>query len=431
MKRILLCIALLWGVAAFGQSTQVATGPVDPAICDLTVGQLFFNNSTNPGVMKYCSATNTWAAVGGGATATSFPWTTLASTGTPTLTVNNGSANYFMSVTGNVTSVTTSGSPTNGTYIGILFKEDGTGGYTIPTASFPGNFVFPPNCAFATAANANNWLAWTYDGTNWQPVPGSCGGGVLLQINGTNAASQTKLNIQQGTGISVVDNGSGTATITNTANASNPVGSANVLQKTDGSGNHVASNITETGTNLTIDDNVATKGPNPWVDVTRYGVRAVSSVPSTTCTINATSTAATLGAASTFVNGDGVDCYGAGATNTMSTPVIANVTPSVATAGTNTGLVANAPSGSTPYQYTAVGIDLGGGYTAASTAVSTFIGAATLGRLTANISNIVLANNIVTVTTATPHGFAPRLFGSLRPSNHKQYGKRCVVRWNI
>lgn len=55
---------LLWTLVAHGQGSQVQSGPVDPPLCDPTKGQQFFNNSTLPGVMKYCSATNTWSSLG-------------------------------------------------------------------------------------------------------------------------------------------------------------------------------------------------------------------------------------------------------------------------------------------------------------------------------------------------------------------------------
>jgi len=69
MKRILILLFFLFtfGVLrAQGQSTQIVSGPVDPPHCDPTKGQLFFNNSTSPGVTKYCSAVDTWSPLGGG-----------------------------------------------------------------------------------------------------------------------------------------------------------------------------------------------------------------------------------------------------------------------------------------------------------------------------------------------------------------------------
>src|SRR3990172_7108052 len=68
-----------------------------------------------------------------------------------------------------------------------------------------------------------------------------------------------------------------------------------------------------------FDVDVRFKGPNPWLDVTRFGARGATPFQ-TTATMGAASTTATLAAASNFQNGDGVVIYGAGATNTMSTP---------------------------------------------------------------------------------------------------------------
>ena len=75
--------------------------------------------------------------------------------------------------------------------------------------------------------------------------------------------------------------------------------------------------------------------PSLNVDATNYGVRAVSpfvapAIAGITARINSGSSTASLSAASTFQNGDGVVIYGAGATNTMSTPAAPTVTPSVA-----------------------------------------------------------------------------------------------------
>ncbi len=54
-----------------GLATQIRTGATNPATCDPAKGQLFFNNSTTPGVLYVCSATNTWATIssGGGSVA--------------------------------------------------------------------------------------------------------------------------------------------------------------------------------------------------------------------------------------------------------------------------------------------------------------------------------------------------------------------------
>src|ERR1700736_6044562 len=48
------------------------------------------------------------------------------------------------------------------------------------------------------------------------------------------------------------------------------------------------------------------KGPNPWRDISAYGARPVSIVPSTTATCRSGSSTVTLTAATSFQNGDGV-----------------------------------------------------------------------------------------------------------------------------
>ncbi len=151
--------------------------------------------------------------------------------------------------------------------------------------------------------------------------------------------------------------------------------------------------------------------PSLNVDATNYGVRAVSpfvapAIAGITASINSGSSTASLSAASTFQNGDGVVIYGAGATNTMSTPAAPTVTPSVAAAYTGSLLDVAAPAGGTQYCYQVVARDVMGGLTAASTETCTATGAATLGSVTNSVSTITMSGVTVTVTTTAPHGLA-------------------------
>lgn len=151
------------------------------------------------------------------------------------------------------------------------------------------------------------------------------------------------------------------------------------------------------------------KGPNPYVDVTRYGVRAVSAstTPAAvglTASISNGSTSATISSASSFVNGDGVVIYGAGAPHSMTTPSAPTVTPSVARVMTGTGDVVNGPTGSTTYNYKIIARDKNGGLTAASTTGSTTTGAASLGSQSVSITSSSRANDVVTVLTSAAHG---------------------------
>jgi hypothetical protein len=61
---------------------------------------------------------------------------------------------------------------------------------------------------------ASSTTAWFGDGT-WK-VPAGGGSGVTLQVNGVTSGNQTIENLQQGTNITIVDNGSGTKTISAT-----------------------------------------------------------------------------------------------------------------------------------------------------------------------------------------------------------------------
>lgn len=142
---------------------------------------------------------------------------------------------------------------------------------------------------------------------------------------------------------------------------------------------------------------------NPYVDIRLFGARAISrsSAPSGTITINSGSTSATLSSASSWVNGDGIVVLGAGPTPIMSTPTGSfTVTPSIAAGETGSGIVVYAPTGSTTYQYQIVGVDVYGGRTAASAALSTTTGSSSLGYQSLSITSCSRSTNVVTCTTA-------------------------------
>lgn len=150
-------------------------------------------------------------------------------------------------------------------------------------------------------------------------------------------------------------------------------------------------------------------GLNGILDATvGYGVRATPHgiYPNTTASIASTSQSATLAAASTFQNGDGIVIYGAGATNSLSTPGAPTVAPAQANTATNTGRVATLTNGGTSYQYQIVARTKNGGLTAASTAGATTTGAASLGVQSATIvtGGCSRSNQTVTVTTSAAHG---------------------------
>ena len=163
---------------------------------------------------------------------------------------------------------------------------------------------------------------------------------------------------------------------------------------------------------LAFDVNVNFKGPNPYRDVTRYGVRSTSSsvapaVPGITATINSSSSSASISAASTFQNGDGVLIFGAGVAHALSTPVISAVSPSCAAGPTGTRLVVNDPgTGSTTYNYQIVARNTAGGLTAASSVATTTTGASTLGAQSVSITSISRSGTTNTCTTATAHSLS-------------------------
>jgi len=159
------------------------------------------------------------------------------------------------------------------------------------------------------------------------------------------------------------------------------------------------------GDSHTVPANVHFGGTAQYVDVTAYGARALSGAPpQTTVTVRGGSTAAALAATGTFRNGDGVVIYGAGATNTMSTPSAPTVVASAASSLMFTGRTVTGANvtGSTSYDYVIEARDQNGGITAASSETSISNGVATLGTTTGAITSSARAGNTVTVTMSAP-----------------------------
>jgi hypothetical protein len=171
---------------------------------------------------------------------------------------------------------------------------------------------------------------------------------------------------------------------------------------------------------LALDVDLHFKGPNPWVDVTRYGVRSIATnaIPAitgitgsinsgqATLTVSTSSCPSQTGSAC-FVNGDGIAIGGAGPTQSMTTPSAPTVTPASPFAGMlQPGFVTAGPTGSTTYNYKIVAMDKGRGYTAASVAGTTTTGVATLGaQASVTISTLSRAagGNTTTVVTSSNH----------------------------
>jgi hypothetical protein len=162
------------------------------------------------------------------------------------------------------------------------------------------------------------------------------------------------------------------------------------------------------------------RGPNPYVDATRYGVRPVTSrlaipaISGITATVTGGSPTVTVSTTSCpfqtgnvcFVNGDGVVIQGAGATQTMTTPAAPTIAPSNANLGTSTGFGAPAPAGATTYNYKVFQCDLGGGCTAPSAAGSTNTGNANLGFQTPlAVTSATRSNDVITFNTPSQPPF--------------------------
>jgi hypothetical protein len=155
------------------------------------------------------------------------------------------------------------------------------------------------------------------------------------------------------------------------------------------------------GSDNTWTNNNRFKGPDPWVDITTTGARAVAAAPSTTASCAGT-TSITVASNTGFQQGDGVVIYGCGASETMSTPSAPTVTPGV----TNTFTVPDAilttdTSGSTTYLYKIVNRDKFGGLTLPSNATTITNGPATLGENQISISTLSLSGNTLTVVASS------------------------------
>lgn len=132
------------------------------------------------------------------------------------------------------------------------------------------------------------------------------------------------------------------------------------------------------------------KGMIPWADLSAF-TRALPSYgcsPAPTATISLGSpTQVTLSNGSCFLNGDGITIPGAGAANGLATPTLSTITPaSISTGGTALGGGTGTPTntvagaaGSSTYSYVLIGRTKKGGYTPASTPVSTTTGLSSLG----------------------------------------------------
>lgn len=149
-----------------------------------------------------------------------------------------------------------------------------------------------------------------------------------------------------------------------------------------------------------FDANVASKGPNPWFDITRFGARGVSVSGTGSCTAGLNTVSVSTSA---FVNGDGITMYGCGpnaSVSSLSAPVVAtgsteDLTVPDATLSSNTG--------SSTFSYLGVARDKNGGLSAAG-AATTINNGLNLGAQSASVTSASLTGNTLTLTFgATPN----------------------------
>jgi hypothetical protein len=231
------------------------------------------------------------------------------------------------------------------------------------------------------------------------------GGGGVSSLNGLTGA----LNIVGGSGIAISTGGSSVqVSATGGGGGGSPAGPVGTVQVTNSSLNgFAASSINDNGTVVSIAEEVEFRGPDPYTDVRQFGVRATASntvpaIPGITATINAGSSLASLSSASSFQNGDGVVIYGAGSALVITPPAGTAITPSLAAAGTGTGLVVPANTGATTYNYQIVARDVVGGLTAAS-AVASIGNGIPLGKNSIGITGFSRSGTTVTVNTSSAH----------------------------
>jgi len=290
-----------------------------------------------------------------------------------------GNNAYSVSLTCSVTSSAVTGTPTNGNLLSLALIQDGVGGHPF---TFPINFILPPSYTFLTAPLAENDLTLRFDGIAWKLISSSSGGGGVPG----GVPVQTQVNAP--------------------GNVFGGAGCQSFGDKDTGPQNNDCDNHF--------------KGPNPYVDPMRYGMRglnsftAIPAVAGITGTINSGSASLAVSTASCssqtgnvcFVNGDGIVVVGAGATETMTTPVIASVTQSNPSGPDGTNTVVTGPSGGSTYNYRLISADKGRGMTVASATFSITTGQASLGKQTVSITSCSRSGVTVTCLTAAPHTMA-------------------------
>lgn len=364
MKKLLLLLLLVpWLAKAQTTVTgniMVGTLATRPASC--SPGDQY--NTTDGNGAALCNpVSGTWQNFQG-ASSSILPTTVIAFSATPAF---NGTvtAAYSITLTGNVTSSSVTGSPVNGTLMGLHICQ-GAGG--------PWTFAFPAGFLNTTTIQTTSCTDETYkfDGTNWSQLtqPAGAGGG-----------------------------------------GGSSVGGQCVLQAAGTAGAFQSTNLCEAGGVLNNGDDNILRGPNPsGVDVRKFGARAVNpnAVPAPTATINSGSNSAVVSANTGLVIGDGFSIVGAGLSQSMTTPTAPTVTPVCAAGPLGSGFVVPAGAGGTTRNWSIAMRDKGQGLTAASPDGTTTTGNANPGARSTALTNTVdgIANTF-TSTVASSSELAP------------------------
>lgn len=226
-----------------------------------------------------------------------------------------------------------------------------------------------------------------------------------LETNGVVNPVQTILNLINGSNVTLTSDGSGGVTINAASGgAANPSSPAFSLQYANSS---VTGFVGAAGVTTPDGNSLDIKGPIPYAGLEKF---ARSQPGTTACSAAATislgsPTIATLSNNSCFQNGDGITINGAGSANGLATPVLSTITPaSLSVGGMGVGGGTGTPyatvagaAGSTTDSYTIIARDKVGGYTPASTPVSTTTALASLGVISCPITSQSRSGALITV----------------------------------
>jgi len=235
-----------------------------------------------------------------------------------------------------------------------------TGGISAFTLNLTGNLTVN-----GSTAVVGNLSSGTLSLANQSTAPGTPGAG---SVNLYTKTADKRLYYKDETGVEVGPIASGSGAQTNTPNTFTAP--------------------------QNIDADFHTKGPNPWLDLARFGwyTSATYYNTGTTGTMLASSSTLTLASALDFANGQGVLILNAGPTPTISTPTTVTAAPLGAT-------------GSSTYYYCVVDEDYEDGRTACSAAGSVATAVAALGIQTNTLTACARASGVVTCTTSAAHNF--------------------------